>query len=84
MTPSQRTEGATVDDQAELDPRPAGYAEAVEELETIMRQIEDDDVDVDLLATHVTRAAGLIDWCRGRILAARAAVDEATEGLEAD
>lgn len=83
MTPSQRTKSA-VDDPVVLDPEPAGYAEAVEELETILRQIEDHDVDVDLLATHVTRAAGLIDWCRGRIFAARAAVEEATEGLDTD
>lgn len=61
-----------------LDPAPTGYADAIAELETILREIEDDDVDVDQLATKVSRAAGLIEFCRDRIVAARAAVDEAT------
>lgn len=61
-----------------LDPEPSGYADAVAELESILREIEDDDVDVDLLAERVTRAAALIEFCRDRIVAARAAVDDAT------
>jgi exodeoxyribonuclease VII small subunit len=65
-----------------LDPVPDGYAEAVAELESILREIEDEDVDVDLLATRVRRAAGLIEYCRDRVLAARSAVDEATGDLD--
>ncbi len=86
MTPSKTTAATTADADAgpDLDPVPEGYAAAVDELESILRQIEDDDVDVDVLAERVHRAAGLIDWCRGRILTARTAVDEATAGLEAD
>ena len=68
-------------DPAPLDPVPDGYVEAVTELESILREIEDDDVDVDLLAARVARAAGLIEFCRDRILAARSAVDAATEAL---
>lgn len=66
---------------APLDPAPEGYAEAVTELESILREIEDDDVDVDVLATRVARAAALIEFCRERILVARAAVDDATGAL---
>ena len=66
---------------APLDPIPEGYAEAVTELESILREIEDDDVDVDVLATRVARAAGLIEFCRERILLARAAVDDAAAAL---
>ena len=65
----------------QLDPVPAGYTEAVAELESILREIEDDDVDVDVLAEHVARAAALIDFCRDRILVARAAVDDAAGAL---
>ena len=61
-----------------LDPAPDGYAAALDELETILREIEGDDVDVDLLAERVARAAGLIEFCRDRIVAARSAVEEAT------
>lgn len=67
---------------SDLDPVPDGYGEAVAELESILREIEDDDVDVDLLATRVSRAAGLIEFCRDRILAARSAVADATESLD--
>lgn len=66
------------------DAEPTGYAEAVTELESILREIEDVDVDVDVLADRVRRAAQLIEWCRGRILAARAAVDDATAHLVDD
>lgn len=65
-------------------PEPAGYGEAVTELETILREIEDVDVDVDVLAERVRRAAELIEWCRGRILAAREAVEDATATLVDD
>ncbi len=61
-----------------LDPAPDGYAGALAELETILRDIEGDDVDVDVLAEQVARAAGLIEFCRDRIVAARTAVEEAT------
>ena len=61
-----------------LDPEPDGYGAAVTELESILREIEDDDVDVDVLADRVARAAALIQFCRDRILVARAAVDDAT------
>ncbi|MCO8127959.1 exodeoxyribonuclease VII small subunit [Acidimicrobiia bacterium EGI L10123] len=66
------------------DREPAGYGEAVTELESILREIEDVDVDVDVLAERVRRAAQLIDWCRGRILAARTAVEDATADLVDD
>jgi exodeoxyribonuclease VII small subunit len=63
---------------------PAGYGEAVTELEAILREIEDADVDVDVLADRVQRAAQLIEWCRSRILAAREAVEDATAALTDD
>lgn len=63
---------------------PASYGEAVTELEAILREIEDADVDVDVLAERVQRAAQLIEWCRTRILAARDAVEDATAALTDD
>ena len=48
-----------------------GYADAMRELETILAELEADDVDVDHLAERVARAAALIELCRGRIEAAR-------------
>ena len=65
-------------------PEPADYRTAVTELEEILREIEDAEVDVDVLADRVQRAAHLIEWCRGRILAARDAVEDATADLTDD
>lgn len=72
------------DADATAGPEPAGYGDAVVELESILREIEDVDVDVDLLAERVRRAAELIEWCRSRILAARDAVEDATAHLVVD
>ena len=38
-----------------------GYAQALEELESILAELEEDDVDVDKLATQVQRASQLIE-----------------------
>ena len=65
-------------------PEPADYRTAVTELEEILREIEDAEVDVDVLADRVQRASHLIEWCRGRILAAREAVEDATADLADD
>lgn len=54
---------------------PAGYAEAMTELEAILDEIDREDVDVDLLTTRVARAAELIRWCRGRIEGAQVSVE---------
>ena len=56
-------------------PDPVGYAEAMAELEAILAEIEDEAVDVDLLARKVARAAHLVRWCRGRIDGARVDVE---------
>jgi exodeoxyribonuclease VII small subunit len=58
-----------------------GYAAALEELERILEEIEDDAVDVDVLAERVKRAAELLRTCRDRITAARAEVAQIVEEL---
>ncbi len=52
-----------------------GYADALAELEAILDELEDDSLDVDLLATRVARAAELIARCRDRIDGARLEVE---------
>ncbi len=44
-----------------------GYAEALSELDTILRELEGDDVDVDRLVDRVERAQFLIGLCRDRL-----------------
>ncbi|NDB42011.1 MAG: exodeoxyribonuclease VII small subunit [Actinobacteria bacterium] len=58
-----------------------GYAKALEELESILAELEDNDVDVDKLATHVQRASQLIELCRDRIGNAKLQIEEVVKGL---
>lgn len=63
------------------EPIAAGYAEALDELEEILASLEDADVDVDVLATRVQRAAQLIAFCRERIGNARLQIEKAVTDL---
>jgi exodeoxyribonuclease VII small subunit len=58
------------------------YADAMDELEAILAELEREDVDIDHLAERVARAAALIELCRGRIESARLDVTRLGEGLE--
>jgi exodeoxyribonuclease VII small subunit len=59
------------------------YAAAVDELEAILAQLDDDRLDVDQLAERVARAAELIRLCRERISATRLEVERIVADLEA-
>jgi len=61
-----------------------GYFEALAELETILAQLERSDVDVDVLAAQVKRAAELIGFCRDRIGNARLQIEQVVAELGAD
>jgi exodeoxyribonuclease VII small subunit len=58
------------------------YARAVDELESILAELEDDNLDVDHLAERVARAAALIRLCRSRITATRLEVERIVADLE--
>ena len=57
------------------------YAGMLEELERILAELERDDVDVDVLATRVARAAELVEACRARIDRARMEVERVVATL---
>jgi exodeoxyribonuclease VII small subunit len=59
-----------------------GYAEALEELEAILRELEGDNVDVDRLTERVTRARALIGRCRERIGDARVQIEQVVADLD--
>ncbi|MDH3754922.1 MAG: exodeoxyribonuclease VII small subunit [Acidimicrobiia bacterium] len=67
---------------AETD-EPLGYASAMAELEQLLVDLEDDEIDVDLLATRVGRAAELIRFCRSRIDNAQLEVEQIVADLDA-
>lgn len=66
------------------DPVATGYAAALGELETILGQLERTDVDVDVLAAQVQRAAELIAFCRDRIGNARLQIEQVVSNLGDD
>lgn len=57
------------------------YGAMLEELESILAELEGDDVDVDVLATRVARAAELVEACRDRIDRARMEVERVVATL---
>lgn len=54
---------------------PAGYAEAMREVESILSDLDSNSVDVDTLASKVERASFLIHWCNERIASAQMTID---------
>ncbi|MCU0260976.1 MAG: exodeoxyribonuclease VII small subunit [Ilumatobacteraceae bacterium] len=60
-----------------------GYAAALAELDAIVRELEAADVDVDVLAERVARAAELVAVCRSRISAARLQIEQVVAELDA-
>lgn len=65
-----------------VDHGDVGYADAIDELDGILRELESSDVDVDRLADRVARAADLIALCRDRIGRARVRIDEVIADLD--
>jgi exodeoxyribonuclease VII small subunit len=43
------------------------YKEAIQEIEEILQQIENDEPDVDQLSEKVKRLSVLVSWCREKL-----------------
>lgn len=63
---------------------PAGYAEAMREVESILAELDSNSVDVDTLASKVERASFLIHWCNERIASAQMTVDTLVADVDID
>lgn len=63
---------------------PAGYAEAMAEIESILAELNSPNVDVDVLGAKVTRASELITWCSERIASAEFTVRQLVDSLDID
>ncbi|CAN5804969.1 hypothetical protein BH24ACT3_BH24ACT3_19230 [soil metagenome] len=72
------TEGAgdSTAEGDEVEAAPPGYAAAMAELDAILDELEDEAIDVYVLAVKVRRAAELVRLCRSRIDAARVEVEQ--------
>ena len=65
-----------------MNPPETGYADALRELQQILGELEAEDIDIDVLAAKVERAAALIRVCRGRIHDAEVQVKEIVASLD--
>ena len=58
------------------------FAEAMAELEEILRRIEEEEIDIDRLGEELRRASELLDICRGKIRKAEVEVTQIVRELE--
>jgi exodeoxyribonuclease VII small subunit len=75
-------DATAIDTATAIDIGEIGYAEALAELEAILGDLEDEAIDIDVLAEQVARASALIQFCRQRISSARVQVDRIVAELE--
>ncbi len=60
------------------------FGEAVSEVETILSELESDDVDIDTLGSEVKRAVELIQVCREKLEKTDREVRELVADLQSD
>jgi exodeoxyribonuclease VII small subunit len=64
------------------EPREPTFGEAMEQLETILRRVEGEEIDIDELARELQRAARLLELARGKIRRAEIEVSQILQTLE--
>ncbi|MDW3176769.1 MAG: exodeoxyribonuclease VII small subunit [Acidimicrobiia bacterium] len=72
------TDAQTSEDEADN----LTYTSAVAELDEILLELEDEALDVDVLADRVERASTLVRFCRTRITSARTQVSKIVADLD--
>jgi len=85
MTPAPNGRDADATDEPEqglLGDESLDYAAAVAELDGILVELEDEALNVDILADRVKRASQLISFCRLRIMSAKTQVEQIVTDLE--
>jgi exodeoxyribonuclease VII small subunit len=65
-------------------PEELGFSGCVAEIDSIIRGLESDRIDVDDLSRSVSRATELIQWCQNRLTGAQTEVEEILERLDPD
>jgi exodeoxyribonuclease VII small subunit len=76
MPDDEQTEG-DAGDLGEL-----GYEDALGELESILADLDDAQLDIDVLAEKVRRAATLLRLCNDRVASARMEVEQVVAELD--
>jgi len=60
------------------------YGKSIKKLEEIIEKIENEEIDVDELASSVKEAVSLIESCKQKIEKAEMEVKKVVDGFEAD
>lgn len=60
------------------------YKEAICEIESIISQMENDDMDVDELTSKVKRASLLLKFCREKLFETESEVEKVIKEIEKD
>ena len=60
------------------------YKEAMEEIERIVEEIENETVDVDMLAEKIKRAAFLIKYCKQKLRKTDEEIKKVLDELESE
>lgn len=60
------------------------YGEAIEEIEKILKQIENEELDVDELTSKVKRVSELLSLCRKKLRTTEEEVEKIIRDIEAE
>ncbi len=58
------------------------YKQATAELEKILKELENDHLDIDDLESKVKYAAGLIEFCKDKLVKTDAEIDRILQKME--
>ena len=58
------------------------YKKAMEEIEAIVKSLEDNQLDIDVLGERVKRAAGLIEFCKSKLRDTEEEVEKVLKSME--
>jgi len=60
------------------------YQEAYDELQSILSQIENDELDVDELTKNVKKASELIKFCKSKLFETETEIEKIIEEMDKD
>lgn len=66
-----------------METQEISYQKAYDELQAIVREIEDNSVSVDILSEKIKRAMFLIDYCKQKLQKIEIDIDKLIEDIEA-
>ncbi len=58
------------------------YKKAIEEIEAIVKSLEDNKMDIDVLGERVKRAAELIEFCKSKLHDTEEEVEKVLKSME--